>query len=434
MAEIDSNIALNSGRQGPGAVNFAELLRLKKQLDLSQLQQQLTQQEMQKNQMGMADEQQLRDLVAQGGNPAEVQARLMGAGRLKESLAYQDQQTKQQTAKLAQQEQAGKLIKAGATRVLAQPTEQNAIAVINELEAATGQKMDNDRATVYALRGDPQGLAKWAAGHALEADKLLPQIKESDMGGTRDTTMRDPVTGQLISTQSQPKTMTPGEVASNQVAQGNLAVNQGQLNVAQQKLALEGQKNQRESTAQQKLDIAQELTAKKDALRIDNTMAKVDTVLTKVDEAVKQTGSMTSGLTGKLISQVPGTPAYDLDKTIDTIKANIGFNELNEMRQASPTGGALGQVAVRELEFLQAALAQLDIGQSEKQQLKHLNQVKEHYTKWKDTLTAAKNGLPAPAATKKVGSLPDPAKYKGYEADSDDGVTYISNGTKWIKK
>lgn len=431
MAEIDSSIALNGGKR-PSKFDPVAIAQVRSQMQAQQMQQQVQQQALQQAQQAQEDEQQLRQLVAQGGSPEDVQARLLGAGRLKESLAYQDQQTKHATQQLAQKEQAGKLVKAGATRVLSQPTEQNAIAVINELEQATGHRMDNDRAAIYSFRGNPELIQKWAAGHALEADKLLPKIETKDLGGQLRTQQLDPVTGQVMGEQNTAKTMTPGEVASNQVAQGNLAVNQGQLGVAQQKLALEGQKNQRESTAQQKLDIATDLTAKKDALRIDQTMAKVDTVLTKVDEAVGQTGFMTSGLTGKAISQIPGTPAYDLDKTIDTIKANIGFNELNEMRQASPTGGALGQVAVRELEFLQAALAQLDIGQSKGQQLKHLNQVKDHYTKWKETLQAAKEGRVAP--TKKVSSLPDPAQYKGYEADSDDGVTYISNGTKWVKK
>ena len=36
-----------------------------------------------------------------------------------------------------------------------------------------------------------------------------------------------------------------------------------------------------------------------------------------------------------------------------------GFEELQKMREASPTGGALGQVAVQEIEYLQATPASL---------------------------------------------------------------------------
>lgn len=70
-----------------------------------------------------------------------------------------------------------------------------------------------------------------------------------------------------------------------------------------------------------------------------------------------------TGKTGKLASNVPGTDAYNLSRLLDTVKANVGFNELQSMREASPTGGALGQVAVQELESLQATKGSLDIGQ-----------------------------------------------------------------------
>jgi hypothetical protein len=45
---------------------------------------------------------------------------------------------------------------------------------------------------------------------------------------------------------------------------------------------------------------------------------------------------------------------------VKTIQANLGFDALQAMRDASPTGGALGQVAVQELEMLQSTVANLD--------------------------------------------------------------------------
>src|SRR5690606_5605780 len=73
---------------------------------------------------------------------------------------------------------------------------------------------------------------------------------------------------------------------------------------------------------------------------------------------------------------VAGTAAYDLRETIKTIKANLGFGELQAMRDASPTGGALGQVAVQELEALQSTLASLNPNQSEEQLKANLETVK----------------------------------------------------------
>lgn len=118
---------------------------------------------------------------------------------------------------------------------------------------------------------------------------------------------------------------------------------------------------------------------------------KAKIVMDKVDEALKETGFMSTGLTGSVLGMIPGTSAYNLDATLDTIKANIGFNELQAMRQASPTGGALGQVAVRELDMLQAVLASLKKGQSQDKLRSGLNQVKQHYSNWKNAVDQSAN-------------------------------------------
>lgn len=134
---------------------------------------------------------------------------------------------------------------------------------------------------------------------------------------------------------------------------------------------------------------------KKQALK-DAARLKAGLVIGKVDEANKIVGTMTTGVLGKTIGQIPGTPAYNLNAAIDTIKANIGFNELQAMRMASPTGGALGQVAVKELNMLQAVIANLDPGQDRKTLKRNLGQVRTHYENWLKTLEAPDtSGAPA---------------------------------------
>lgn len=132
----------------------------------------------------------------------------------------------------------------------------------------------------------------------------------------------------------------------------------------------------------------------KELARAQGYAQRADLVIGKVDEALKNVGPLTVGIPGAVAGKVPGTRAYDLDKTIDTIKANIGFQELQEMRNASPTGGALGQVAVKELEYLQAAISNLDKGQSEVQIRTNLNAVKTHFNNWKRTLKASESTEP----------------------------------------
>lgn len=110
---------------------------------------------------------------------------------------------------------------------------------------------------------------------------------------------------------------------------------------------------------------------------------RADLVVGKVDDALKNIGPLSTGVTGQMLGKIPATAAYNLEKQIDTIKANIGFGELQAMRQASPTGGALGQVAVQELNMLQAVLGSLDKGQSPDELVKSLKAVKTHYQNWK---------------------------------------------------
>lgn len=55
-----------------------------------------------------------------------------------------------------------------------------------------------------------------------------------------------------------------------------------------------------------------------------------------------------------------GSKTAVLDTLLTTIKANIGFDKLQNMRDESPTGGALGQVAIQELIALQSSIASLD--------------------------------------------------------------------------
>lgn len=125
---------------------------------------------------------------------------------------------------------------------------------------------------------------------------------------------------------------------------------------------------------------------------------KADLVIGKIDEAKKKAGGLETGLSGSIVKKIPGTQAYDLSKVIEMIKANIGFSELNAMRQASPTGGALGQVAVQELDFLQAALGSLDQAQSRGELLKNLEAIKTHFQNWKKTVETDAQGQTTPNA------------------------------------
>jgi hypothetical protein len=110
------------------------------------------------------------------------------------------------------------------------------------------------------------------------------------------------------------------------------------------------------------------------------TLAETQGVITKAIDQAGEKGA--TGVVGKVLGIVPGTTAYSLtEDSIKTLKARIGFDELSKMRLESPTGGALGQVAVKELDFLQSSLASLEPGLGGPKLIANLKAVNDHYTR-----------------------------------------------------
>jgi hypothetical protein len=159
----------------------------------------------------------------------------------------------------------------------------------------------------------------------------------------------------------------------------------------------------RENMAAEK---ASEKKAEKDA-KLSQTqemaIGAVDRVINEVKEAKPLVGRLTAGFGGSSLSNIPGTEARDLQAKLTTIKANLGFDRLQQMRDASPTGGALGQVAVQELVALQSTVASLDQAQSPKQLRDALDKIESHYTKWRATVRKA-GGQEQPAPTPSPGA------------------------------
>lgn len=87
----------------------------------------------------------------------------------------------------------------------------------------------------------------------------------------------------------------------------------------------------------------------------------------------------TTGLIGNLMKSVPASAANDVLANIKTIEAAVGFDRLQAMRDASPTGGALGQVSNIELDLLKSSLGNLNQSQSKEQFMLNLKQVQKVY-------------------------------------------------------
>lgn len=129
---------------------------------------------------------------------------------------------------------------------------------------------------------------------------------------------------------------------------------------------------EREGTAPERMKAA--TAALNDYKRQNKTVTEnIDSVISEIEA----NPWLTAGFLGSKIAGVKGTPPYNIAKSLDTILANIGFDKLQAMREASPTGGALGQVSERENVLLQAVQGSLDQGQTPEQLIKNLKRVKQ---------------------------------------------------------
>lgn len=164
--------------------------------------------------------------------------------------------------------------------------------------------------------------------------------------------------------------------------------NQTKLMIAQMTKALAGANSdlQRQILEEKLGSLKQKQTDLEEArtTKLKNTVDTADNIIQVAEEAKKLTSGWTTGLTGTLAGLKPGSDAYNLQAKLDTIKSQLGFSQLQSMRDASPTGGALGQVSNQEIKYLQAALANLDKAQTSKDLKDNLDKVVTHYNKWRD--------------------------------------------------
>lgn len=115
-----------------------------------------------------------------------------------------------------------------------------------------------------------------------------------------------------------------------------------------------------------------EAAARKGEAQIGSRAQRVQLVSDTIDKAIKQSNAFNTGsIAGR------NKFATNLTGTLSTIQAIIGFDELQRLRDMSPTGGALGQVSERENTLLQSVLGSIAQSQSEKQLDENLARAKQ---------------------------------------------------------
>jgi hypothetical protein len=162
---------------------------------------------------------------------------------------------------------------------------------------------------------------------------------------------------------------------------------------------------QRELAEQRLADLRSKQTDKEEKKEASKQFAinHANKVIDDVTAAKSLVSGTTTGLVGAGSAYVPGTDAYNLKQRLLTIKANLGFDRLQQMRDASPTGGALGQVAVQELQALQATVGSLELGQTRQELQQNLDKIELHYNNWLKAVGGTPTKLPSPATPAAAG-------------------------------
>ena len=148
-----------------------------------------------------------------------------------------------------------------------------------------------------------------------------------------------------------------------------------------------------------------------------------------------------SGFAGQVSSMVGGTPGYDRDRDIINLKANLGLDQINEMKRLAAESGAsgtgLGQISNIEFMSLQSTVDALDVGMSKEAQLEALANIKKHLkvTQMLASGVAPKDAVDWNSETYKANGYHKDTVTGNvfYAPDGKNGQVYILQNGKFVK-
>lgn len=167
---------------------------------------------------------------------------------------------------------------------------------------------------------------------------------------------------------------------------------------------------------------------------------KANVALDTIDLAMDSTNWTTAGVAG-VFDWVPGSPPKRLAGYLNTIRANVAFNELQQMRRNSPTGGALGNVSDADMRLLQSTLATLDQQASSEDLQRALATIKRVTEAVRDAYAQDVRDFGVEAMGGGGGAAPaggagmPPVGARGATlTNSQTGATFVSDGTRWVPR
>ena len=260
------------------------------------------------------------------------------------------------------------IVKTGASRVLADPRLANAKGILQEIARQTGADMTDEFAQLDAIGENPAGITRWAASHALEADKLLPKTDKLDLDGSVQDRTIDPLTGipKVIGTTQ--KTIAPSS--------GIPKLKPGEVwdPAAQTVKQVPGSA---EYNKQSKAHGTDYNAAKTVLSKMDNAISKVNEILDPKNASGFENNF--GGYNAAVSRMFTGNTAT-VRKNIDSLKADMKGAGLELIR----AGGSIGALTEREWPMLEAQIDSIDYMLDEDAAKAAFERVKSTFNRIKD--------------------------------------------------
>ena len=130
------------------------------------------------------------------------------------------------------------------------------------------------------------------------------------------------------------------------------------------------------------------------AQAMDSSIRQLENAIGVLDDALPDVNGGTSGLFADTTRDWGvNQGSTDLNEALEPVRAILSFESLQEMRRNSMTGGALGSIAVRELELLGNTVRSLSVRQSPEQLRANLTETRAQLARTLQAVQAARQEM-----------------------------------------
>jgi hypothetical protein len=237
----------------------------------------------------------------------------------------------------------------------------------------------------------PPGLGSLLAPAPQQKPSMFSGLLSGPGSSARYAALAKALTQNSATPMSFGQRLTGGLLAGSEAAQEAIK-NQAALleaeNEREMRRAKEAREASKEQREQTKFDFEMkeseaesvekiEKETKKEADKKFNALSSLDSIK-QAEDILNESPFLSSGLIGQMTKDIEASPSGQLESLYDSIGAKLGFDQLQIMRENSPTGGALGQVSDTENKLLKSTIASLKTGLPKDQQLRNLEKIKQH--------------------------------------------------------